>query len=150
MLTFRKADVSDTDSIAAVENECFEKPYSRQMIQRDLQLPFAVYFVAQDGGQVVGYGGFWQVADECHIISIAVCERYRLQGVGSSLLCQIRAEAEKMGLVMMLLEVRKSNAAARRLYEKHGFTQCGIRKKYYENDEDALLMNASLLKEGLQ
>ena len=92
---------------------------------------------------VVGFAGFWFVADEAHITSIAVREEYHRQGIGELLLISVMDLAAELNANIITLEVRASNAAALSLYSKYGFIQVGLRRGYYTDDrEDAVLMTA--------
>jgi ribosomal-protein-alanine N-acetyltransferase len=92
---------------------------------------------------VVGFAGFWIMADEAHLISIAVREKYRCQGIGELLLLSVIDMATQMNIGVITLEVRASNMAAQSLYGKYGFNQVGARPGYYtDNREEAVLMTA--------
>ena len=91
---------------------------------------------------IVGFAGIWIMADETHIINIAVREDYRRQGIGELLLISIIDLATELKTSIVTLEVRASNTVAQSLYHKYGFSQVGIRKGYYtDNREDAILMS---------
>lgn len=91
--------------------------------------------------RIVGYAGVWTPFDEGHITAIAVDPPYRRQGVGELLLLGLIEQAMDMGAHQMTLEVRVSNTAARLLYERYGFREAGVRRRYYtDNHEDALIM----------
>ena len=80
-------------------------------------------------------------ADQGYITNVAVRPEYRRQGVASQLLEVFARFAQGRGLAFLSLEVRASNAAARALYEKHGYVQAGLRRNYYEHPrEDAVIM----------
>lgn len=90
---------------------------------------------------LVGFVGLWYMADEAHIVSIAVRRGFRGQGIGELLLIGAIEQALARGARVMTLEVRVSNRVAQNLYRKYGFTQRGVRKAYYtDNGEDALIM----------
>ena len=92
---------------------------------------------------IAGFAGFWMMADEAHLISIAVCEECRRQGIGELLLISVIDLAAELNARMVTLEVRVSNEDAQSLYGKYGFHQVGLRPGYYtDNREDALLMTA--------
>jgi ribosomal-protein-alanine N-acetyltransferase len=78
--------------------------------------------------------------DECHITNIAVCPEYREQGLGSRLLHRFLSIARERGMRRATLEVRIGNAPAQNLYKKFGFRPMGVRKRYYDDGEDALIM----------
>jgi len=91
---------------------------------------------------ITGFAGFWIMADEAHIINIAVREIHRCQGIGELLLIAVIDLAAKLNVCIITLEVRASNVAAQSLYYKYGFTQVGLRRGYYTDDrEDGVLMS---------
>ena len=126
--------------ICRIEKETFLSPWSEKSFENELNNTAAHYIIALDGDNVIGYGGFWKILDEGHITNIAIDRVYRGQGIGKSLLEKMTERAQSLKIDRMTLEVRKSNAAAIHLYEKHGFVTLGERPKYYENGEDALIM----------
>lgn len=91
---------------------------------------------------IIGFAGLWMIADEAHITSIAVREKYRGQRVGELLLVALTELAIELKAHTVTLEVRVSNTVAQSLYTKYGFTQVGRRRGYYtDNREDAVLMS---------
>lgn len=92
-------------------------------------------------GAVLGYAGMWLMVDEAHITTIAMREAHRGHGFGELLLVSLIHEAQALHISRMTLEVRVSNEAAQRLYRKYGFSQQGVRPRYYsDNNEDAYIM----------
>lgn len=137
----REMRYEDLDSVMPIENACFAVPWSRQSMQEELFSLMKFYYVAVIDGRVVGYGGMWHVVTEGHITNIAVDPDYRRLGVGNAIVEKLMQTAEEKEMLGVTLEVRVSNTAAIRLYEKHGFVVTGERKKYYsDNNEDAYLM----------
>ncbi len=113
------------------------------------QNPNAYYVVADQDG-IVGFAGLWHIADEGHITNIAVKQSHRGQGLGEDLLTALIAVGRALGLRAMTLEVRVSNTPARTLYEKLGFQYVGVRKRYYQdNNEDAAIYWLELEGEDL-
>ena len=91
---------------------------------------------------IIGFAGFWIMADEAHIINLAVQERHRQQGIGELLLIATIDLASQLNARIITLEARVSNTAAVNLYGKYGFIQVGLRRAYYvDNKEDAILMS---------
>jgi ribosomal-protein-alanine N-acetyltransferase len=91
---------------------------------------------------IVGFAGFWVMADEVHLISIAVRETYRRQGLGELLLISVINLAVELEARMATLEVRVSNTDAQNLYTKYGFIQTNVRRGYYiDNREDGIQMS---------
>ena len=91
---------------------------------------------------ILGFAGFWVMADEAHLTNIAVWESHRRQGIGELMLISIIDMAAELKASIITLEVRASNTSARSLYGKYGFTQVGLRRGYYISDrEDGVLMS---------
>jgi ribosomal-protein-alanine N-acetyltransferase len=89
---------------------------------------------------IIGFAGFWIMAGEAHITSIAVRNVCRRQGVGEVLLISVIDLAAELKARVVTLEVRVSNTVAQSLYYKYGFTQTGLRRNYYDDREDAIIM----------
>jgi [ribosomal protein S18]-alanine N-acetyltransferase len=133
----------DLDGVLAVEAESFTNPWTREMYTWELQNRSVCHiFVARTRDcPVVGFCAFWLVLDEIHINNVAVLPQFRGGGIGSSLLRHVLAEAKQLGARRATLEVRASNEAARRLYERLGFYVAATRRNYYTNPvEDALIL----------
>jgi ribosomal-protein-alanine N-acetyltransferase len=140
----RIASSADLDGVVALENASFNNPTPRGWYEKELERPDVcfVYVLRTDGHPVAGFCAFWLVAEQVHINNLAILPELRCRGLGSLLIEAIIAEAGRLGAEMLTLEVRQSNAAARRLYERAGFFQDGVRKSYYTNPvEDALILS---------
>ena len=112
----------------------------RQLFNRDRF--FSPKLPSSGKQYIVGFAGFWMMADEAHLSNIAVRELYRRQGIGELLLISIIDLAVKLQARIITLEVRVSNTDAQKLYSKYGFTRVGIRHGYYtDNREDGVLMS---------
>jgi tRNA threonylcarbamoyl adenosine modification protein YeaZ/ribosomal-protein-alanine acetyltransferase len=134
----------ELDALLAVEEASFTNPWTRDMYLAELQNPGASFLLLakESAGQVVGFCGFWRVLDELHINNLAVLPEHRRRGVASAILARVFDEARALGAKRTLLEVRRSNEAARHLYERFGFTVAGVRRGYYRNpEEDALVLS---------
>jgi ribosomal-protein-alanine N-acetyltransferase len=102
-----------------------------------------------DGPHIAGFAGMWCVYDEAHITTIGVDPHYRGRGLGELLLLALFDEAVRRGAIWVTLEVRVSNVAAQRLYEKYGMGVQGTRKRYYsDNGEDAYVMWSRSLRDA--
>ena len=108
-------------------------------MEEEIKNPLACYLILEEQDEVYAYGGMWMILDEAHITNIAVRPQNRGEGWGNFLLYAMLEQAKKSKMNAITLEVRESNNIARRLYEKYGFKECGRRKAYYENREDALI-----------
>jgi ribosomal-protein-alanine N-acetyltransferase len=141
---------SQIDDILAIEEASFTSPWTREMYIAELNNPGVSYFylarTPEEPGAVVGFCSFWRVLDELHINNLAVLPEYRRSHIGTALLRRVLEDGARLGASRATLEVRRSNEAARMLYEKFGFSVAGVRRGYYTNPpEDALV----LWREGL-
>lgn len=141
-LIVRRAEAKDVDRIAELEIECFTTPWTRESVYQDVvENPRALYVVAEIEGLVIGYAGIWSIVDEGHITNVAVDPKFRKLHVGSAIISVLLDVTQKAGVERHTLEVRRSNEAAIKLYEKFGFEVAGERKGYYQDEgEDALIM----------
>lgn len=137
-----RMDVDDIPEAASLEREAFPDPWSEAMLGSGLAADSQIYFCARErNGALAGYAAVMIVLDEGELLRIGVAPGFRRQGVAAMLMERIFRTAKERKLAFMLLEVRKGNAPAIRLYEKYGFSPEGIRKNYYQNPaEDALIM----------
>lgn len=134
--------LDDVPGVQEVERASFPVPWPANAFRHELtQNRNARYVVAREGDRIVGYAGLWLMVDEAHITTFAVLPERRRQKIGERILQRLFRIAEEMGAEWLTLEVRVSNLAAQRLYEKYGFRQAGVRRRYYsDNNEDALIM----------
>jgi ribosomal-protein-alanine N-acetyltransferase len=134
---------ADLDAILAVEEASFTNPWTREMYRAELDNEGVSFFLLarDERRRVVGFCAFWRVLDELHVNNLAVLPDARRRGVGSALLRRVLDEAARAGIQRVTLEVRRSNDAARRLYERFGFRVAGVRARYYRDpEEDALIL----------
>lgn len=97
---------------------------------------------------IVGFAGMWNLYDEAHVTTIGVAPEHRGRGLGEFLLVTLFDEAIRRGAEWLTLEVRVSNEPAKALYHKYGFTEQGVRRRYYsDNGEDAFIMWSGSLKD---
>ncbi len=146
----RRMTMADLDAVAAIEAATFPTPWSKDSFRQELERNVAArYLVAEKDGQVIGYGGAWIILDESHITNIAIGEAFRGCGYGRQLTEALMQYLSNLGAAYATLEVRKSNLRAQNLYKSLGFIQLGVRKRYYEdNQEDALLMVCDRMPEA--
>ena len=145
----RKATLSDIPAVAALERAEFPDGADEGMLTRLWKTDGGVILAAGERDALLGYVWARFVLDEGEIGNIAVAPERRRCGVGAALLGALFAESERRGAAVLRLEVRESNLAARRLYEKNGFEIVGKRKNYYEKPaEDAILMSKFFQKEA--
>ena len=148
MIHFRDLLPEDAEAVANIERESFPTPWSREDFWREASNDFACYIVALDDAEIIGFGGCWISFEEAQVTNIALTSAQRGRGLGKALMARLMRAAAARGAERMTLEVGPSNTPALRLYEGLGFAAVGIRKKYYQdNDEDAILMWHTKLKE---
>lgn len=127
--------------IAQLERECFSDPWSQNSIASELENPLSYWLVAMAGNVVAGYVGSQTVLGESDMMNLAVHPEFRQQGVARDLVLALIDGLNQRGSHCLTLEVRESNTPARKLYEKLGFVQVGIRPNYYQHPrEDGLIL----------
>lgn len=136
--------IQDLDLIANNLEADFDNFWNYNVFKSELENGNSKYLVAKLDNQVVGFAGIIPVLDEADISNIVVHKDFRNQKIGSYLLQGLIDLAVSLNLKIINLEVRESNVPAIKLYEKYGFEVCGLRKKYYNNSENAILMQKKL------
>ena len=131
--------MENLEGVYEVELSSFSSPWSRQAFIDEINNPLARYFVLENENEVIGYAGVWHIVDEGHITNIAIKKDYRGLGLSKLLMKELISYFNDNSLSFLTLEVRESNTVARGLYEGFGFKIIGERKKYYENNETAVL-----------
>jgi [ribosomal protein S18]-alanine N-acetyltransferase len=134
--------------ILAIERDAYPRPWSANVFHdelREARHGRRHYLVAKRGRTVLGYAGIMFVpggsdGGEAHITNIAVHPDERRAGVATRLLGALAGEAIRRGCGAWTLEVRATSKGAQALYRRFGFAPAGVRKKYYENDIDAIVM----------
>jgi ribosomal-protein-alanine N-acetyltransferase len=91
-------------------------------------------------GRIVGHAGLWFAVDEAHVTNVAVHPDARRTGVATALMLALADEAIRRECAAWTLEVRVSSTGAQELYRTFGFVPAGVRKRYYDNAEDAIVM----------
>ena len=143
-IIIRQAAEQDIPEMARLDALCFSSPWSEAAFEQEIkENGLAFYIVAELAltGEVIGYAGLWTILEEGHITNVAVHPDHRRRHIGEALVQVLLEETGKAGIRTYTLEVRASNTGAIELYKKFGFLEVGVRKGYYEdNQEDALIM----------
>ncbi|MBN1621708.1 MAG: ribosomal protein S18-alanine N-acetyltransferase [Endomicrobiales bacterium] len=129
--------------VLSIENLSFPEPWSREMFEREISLPISRFFIAKTDYRIVGYTGYWKILNEAHLTNLAIHPEYRGMGLGRKLLAYVINNVTQQDIEKILLEVRESNEAAKRLYISMGFNVTGLRPKYY-GTENAVLMEKNI------
>lgn len=137
----------DLREIMPIEQGAYPKPWSRTVFESELDQVRSGsrhYLVARAGRELVGYAGLWFVTDpagdQAHITNIVVAPEHRRHGVATRLMLALADVVVRRGCVAWTLEVRVSSTGAQELYRRFGFAPAGVRRRYYENTEDAIVM----------
>ncbi len=140
-----KLNTSHINQIKNIEDSCFSNPLSLQNIENSLENDKYVYYGYMIGDVVVGYISVFFVLDEAYINNIAVLEKFRNQKIASKLIQKVLEHCAGSNSSFISLEVRESNLAAIKLYEKFDFKKVTIRKDYYNKPlENAIIMTKTL------
>ncbi len=139
-IAIRPGTPADLDQVMAISSQSYTAAHWRPTDYQQIFSSSRILLVAEDANQIIGFLIAHNIAGDCELENIAVSSDHRQRGIGqqlvSALFCAIRSNATKS----IFLEVRESNSAARKLYERCGFHQYGSRKSYYSNpSEDAVL-----------
>ena len=139
--------VADLDEVMAIERESFRSPDSAKVFLEEMARDWAHVDVVRDPERrVVAFSNYWVVADEVHLLNLATHPSERRSGHASRLLGRIIDVGRERQCRFVTLEVRRSNAAALRLYRRFGFRAVGVRPNYYaEDQEDAIVMLLDLV-----
>lgn len=131
----------DVPEVLAIERVSFTTPWSGTLFMNEIYKPLSLPKVARSGDKIVGYICANQVIDEGHILNVTVHPEHRGQGIAAELLRHMIGILVDRGCTMIYLEVRISNEAALRMYEKAGFRIISVRKRYYTSpEEEAVIM----------
>jgi [ribosomal protein S18]-alanine N-acetyltransferase len=139
----------DMPAILALERELFpDDAWTPEMFAAEFRQPASrrLYLVAEEGGAVIGYAGMmFTGGPQADVLTLAVDPAHWGQGTGTALLGALVDAAARRGHTEVMLEVRQDNPRARSLYLRHGFTEVGIRRGYYQpSGVDAVVMRKAL------
>ncbi|AJE04866.1 alanine acetyltransferase [Geobacter pickeringii] len=139
--TIHPMTAADLDEVIAIETDSFPRPWTRDHFLAEIDSHRSLPLIARIGqGQLAGYICATFVLDEGEILDVAVRRDCRGRGVGRMLVDTAISALAAHGVRTVGLEVRVSNESAIALYRRIGFEDVGVRKSYYENGEDAILM----------
>lgn len=149
-LTFDPMTPEDLPAVMEIERSCHVEPWRPQFFLEELDKAHSSILVVRihsPAPPLVGYICFWQIVDEIQVFNLAIHTAHRRRGIGRALLLRALQQGYEQGARIALLEVRRSNAAARSLYASFGFKPTGIRPNYYQElKEPALLMELEMTR----
>lgn len=143
VLTIEPMRRAHLPQVMEIEKTAYPKPWTEGVFTDELSMQSRGsrhYLVAMLGGRLVGYGGMIYMDDAAHITNVAVDVTMRRRGIATELMLDLSWEARRAGMKSLTLEVRESNVSAQSLYRRFGFAPVGVRAKYYENRDDAIVM----------
>lgn len=147
-MLIREAHNQDIDQLIAIEELCYDHPWSREAFEEEIERDdVGISLVAEDEGLIVGFLSGMAVVDEFRMHNIAVHPDFRGRGVGRGLIEAVESLCRQRDFQRILLEVRKDNEVARRLYLGLGFEAAGTRKDFYGPGQDAYLYSKYLRSE---
>ena len=138
---------SHLDKIRDNLQENFDEFWNENVLKSELENPASTYIVAIDeenDNEVVGYAGIWQPIDEAHITNIVTKKDKRKNKIATKMLERLIEISKQRKLNNITLEVNITNTPAINLYKKYNFEEVGLRKKYYNNTDDAIIMTLKL------
>lgn len=144
-MNLRKCKFEDILAVSELEKSCFlSEGYSYKTLVSMFENPACCMLVAEDGGEVIGYGCASTVCENCDLENVVVSEAYRKSGVGTAIVNALLDDAKSRGANKVFLEVRVSNGSALKLYLECGFSGVYARTRYYSDGEDCLVMSREL------
>ena len=144
-MTFREMLVEDLEQVVDIEQKLFSVPWTKEGFLTYLMKKDTMFFVVEEKERILGYCSMMTVLDEGDILNVAVRSDRQKEGIGQFLVDSMLRMAEMQGIRLVHLEVRQGNGTARRLYQRLGFKEDGLRRDYYENPvENAVLMTKTM------
>lgn len=138
-------NLSDLELIKNVLITDFDDFWNYNILKSELLNPNSKYIVAKINNKIVGFAGIWKSVDDIHITNIVTAKNFRNQNIGTLMLSNlIHLSAAEKDITSITLEVSSKNIPAQKLYKKFDFKVVGVRKKYYNNIDDAIIMTKNL------
>lgn len=143
-IEIKKMTNEHLNQIKNILEEQFDEFWNANVLASELENPLSDYIVALEDGEVVGYAGLWQPIDEGHVTNIVTKKDKRGNHIGTKMLEEIINIAKNKKLKCVTLEVNEHNQTAIKLYQKYNFVEVGKRTKYYNNQDDAIIMTLEI------
>lgn len=144
MISISKMTTNDLNEIASILSTEFDDFWNENIFRQELQNENSEYIVARLNNEIVGFAGIWISPVDIHITDIVVKKDKRNMKIGSNILEELIKLAETKERETLTLEVNEKNEIAQKLYLNYGFEKLGKRKKYYNNEDDAIIMTLNL------
>ncbi len=147
-MQIRELKFEDILTVSEMDKSCFKESWSYGAFVDCFERDNCEMLVAEEDGEILGYGCLTLAAESADLENIAVAEEYRRGGIGSAILEKLESDAAARGVKEIWLEVRVSNSPAMAMYLKFGYIGKYARSRYYSDGEDALVMAKNLLQTG--
>lgn len=145
MSVIRKLTPNDVTTIVMLEEKIFGESLGEEMLLNELNNPLVWFYVIEEDNKVIGYIGGYFYLEDGEILNFLIDENYQHQGYGTKLFNFMMQKASNEGIKKVTLEVRVSNTSGRSFYVKQKFKEIFVRKNYYKNGEDAIVMLKELI-----
>lgn len=139
MIEISQMTLEDFEEIKDILQTEFDEFWKPSILKSELENTNSKYIVAKENNIIVGFAGVILLPDDAEITNIVTKKNERKKGIGKLLLAKI-IEMAKYERNNISLEVNEKNEPAIKLYEKYGFEKVGIRKKYYNGIDNAIIM----------
>lgn len=140
-LVFEPMVAADLPQVMELERLAFPNPWTPGLFLHELKLSFSRLYLARNAARrLLGYACWWLVGDEVHILNVAVHPDARRNGTGRALVQRVVEDALAHNAASVSLEVGRTNEPATALYRSMGFSEVGLRRNYYGQGEDAVIM----------
>lgn len=145
MFKIRNIDKTDIPILVALEEELLKETVGEEMLAAELHNKFAKFYVATVDDKVIGYLSCWMIEDTVDIINVVIDKNYQHLGFGQALFSKMEEETKISGCNQIMLEVKENNNQAINFYVKQGYEQISMRKNYYRDHTNALIMKKVIL-----
>ena len=143
-MNIEKMELKDLDCIKEILFTEFDDFWNYNVFKQEILNENSQYIVAKENNNIVGFAGILIILDEANITNIVTRKTYRNKGIGKLLLKKLIEFSRNLNLKSMTLEVNEQNIPAINLYKSFGFENAGLRKKYYNNEQNAIIMTKKL------
>lgn len=143
-IIIRSMNLHDLQYLKQHLNTQFDDFWTFSILEKEFNSENTTYIVAEENNEILGFAGILTIIDESNIMNIVTKKEKRHMGIGSLLLSELIKISKNINMKSITLEVNENNIPAINLYKKYNFEQVGVRKKYYDNTDSAILMTLYL------
>ena len=144
----RELTNDDLDVLVEIEKSLYKDPWNKEAYLRDLENDIAYNYVLVHDDVILGYYGFWIMFDNIDITKVSIRKELQGKGLSNILMKDFFSRISNLDIKSITLEVRVSNIKAINLYKKYGFKEISVRKKYYSDSEDALILQKEVKEDA--